>query len=210
MIVPDQPRPAPVAAADTPAFPRAGDSWTYRYVNGWKKSNPETVTVKVEESEGGRVADRMSLAGGSAADQRSHDGKLEAAERVLGSDVRVVELLPYAQSLLLQGLKSGQEKDFPDLVVGGEILRVKAKFIGQEKISVAAGSFDVLRWEIVGRPATQQSGQAAGHMAVGYVTHTFWFAPEVRRIVKIEHRTANVSQRPLDNDTLELVSFTLR
>ena len=212
LIVPDQPAPAPavVPAADTSAFPRAGDSWTYRYVNGWRKSSPQTVTVKVEESEGGRVKDRMSLAGGSGADQRSHDGKLEAGERTLGGGVSVVELLPYVQSLLQAGLKPGQEKDFPDIAVGGEIIRIKAKLIGQEKISVPAGSFDALRLEIVGLPAKPQNAQASGHMAVGFVTHTLWFAPEVRRIVKLEHRTANVSQRPLDNDTLELVSFSLR
>lgn len=211
-IVPDQPAPVTASAstAVSSAFPQAGDSWTYRYVNGWKKSSPNIVMVKVDESAGGRVTDRMSLAGGSGADQRRHDGKLEAAERALGGDVRVVELLPYAQSLLQAGFIPGQEKDLPDLAVGGEILRVKVKFIGQEKLNVPAGSFDASRLEIVGRPAKQQNAQASGHMAVGYVTHTFWFAPEVRRIVKLEHKTANVSDRPLDNDSLELLSFSLR
>ena len=211
-IVPDQPAPVTASAstAVSSAFPRAGDSWTYRYVNGWKKDSPQTIIVKVEESDGGRVTDRMTMPGGSGADQRSHDGKPEGVERSLGGDVRVVELLPYAQGLLQAGLQTGQEIALPDLVLGGEVYRIKAKLIGPEKISVAAGSFDALRVDIVGRPERQMNALASGHIVIGAIAHTLWFVAENRRAAKVRHKTTNLGGRPLDDDSLELVSFSLR
>lgn len=98
-------------------------------MNGWKKDSPQTITVTVEESNrGGSVKDRMSMAGGRGSDEQSFQGAPQAAERPLGSDVRVIELLPYAQSLLQGGLKPGQENAFPNAVlVGGQTYRIRRR-----------------------------------------------------------------------------------
>ncbi len=207
MIAPSKPALAPAAPS---IFPRAGDSWTYRYVNGWKKDSPQTVVVTVEEADGERVTDRMSLKGGRgvrSGDERSYEARIEAVERPLGSDVRIIELLPYAQVLLKEGLKPGQEKKFPDMALGIETYRVTAKIVGQEKVSVPAGSFDAWRMEILG----QRLGTALVPAQVGVVAlinHTIWFAPEIKRVVKVVHRGGNSWRAVVDDDSLELVAHT--
>lgn len=153
MIAPGKPAAAVSPPASASAFPQAGDSWTYRYVDGWKTGSPQTVMVKVQESEAGRVTDSMSLRGARSADERSHEGKPEPAERPLGGGVRVIELLPYVQSLLQEGLKSGQEKSFPDVVIQGQPFRITTKLVGQEKITVPAGTFDAVRVNVSGQRA---------------------------------------------------------
>lgn len=204
MIAPSKPAPAP--ATDS-ALPQAGDSWTYRYVNAWRKDSPQTVVVKVEESDTGRVIDRMSLHGGRVANERSFEGKPEAADRALGRDVRVLELLPYAQILLKEDLKAGQEKTFPDLVLGIETYRVKAKIVGQEQVSVPAGNFAAWRVEILGERLGSALIPAQGGV-VASITHTIWFVPEIKRVVKVTHKGGNPWRAVLDNDSLELISYT--
>jgi len=190
------------------ALPRTGDSWTYRYVNEWKKDSPQTITVTVEESDRGSVTDTMSMSGGRGSDQQSFRGTPQAAERPLGSDVRVVELLPYAQSLLQEGLKPGQEKAFPDaVVVGGQTYRIKAKLIGQEKITVPAGTFAALRVDI--------AGENVEHMNTEFLvptsfTHSLWFVPELRRVIKFAYKSVSSRNTRLDDERSELVSFALR
>jgi uncharacterized caspase-like protein len=209
--------PAPPAEAVAPpkaapglvsSPPTAGDSWTYRYVNEWKKGSPQTITVKVEESGRGSVTDTMSMSGGRGSDQQSFQGTPQGAERSLGSDVRVVELLPYAQSLLQEGLKPGQEKAFPNVVVvGGQSFQIKAKLRGQEKITVPAGTFDALRVDI--------AGENVKHMNTEFLvptkfTHSLWFAPELRRVVKFAYKSVSSRNTRLDDESSELVSFALR
>lgn len=207
MIAPTKPAPVPAAS---PGFPRAGDSWTYRYINGWKKDSPQTIVVKVEESDGGRVTDKMSLRGGRGADERTFEGKLEGAERPLGRDVRVIELLPYVQSLLLDGLKPGQERSFPDTSLGGQNFRIKAKLIRQEKVTVPAGTFDAFRVDIVGQDLTMAPPtMGVRNSIVSSFSHVIWFAPEIRRVVKVEHRSRSFSSSRVDDDTLELVASTV-
>ena len=208
LIVPEQPVPvAASSAVSSSSLPQTGDVWTYRYVNGWKKDSPQTVIVKVEESESGRVTDRMSLPGGSVADQRTYEGKPDAAERSLGRDVRIIELLPYAQRLLLDGLISGQEKDLANLALGGETYRIKAKLIGRDKIIVPAGTFDAWRVQIAGENLAHLG---LNSLVVKAFTHSLWFVPEIRRVVKFEHKSVSNRSSRLDDDSSELVSFTLR
>lgn len=209
--------PAPPAAVAPPksapdlvsALPRAGDSWTYRYVNGWKKDSPQTITVTVEESNrGGSVKDRMSMAGGRGSDEQSFQGAPQAAERPLGSDVRVIELLPYAQSLLQGGLKPGQENAFPNAVlVGGQTYRIKATLIGQEKVTVPAGTFDALRVDIVGKNVEHMNTE---YLVPTGFAHSLWFVPEIRRVVKFDYKSVSSRNSRLDDESSELVSFTLR
>lgn len=201
------PRPAVDVSA---ALPRVGDTWTYRYLNGWKPGSPRTVVVKVEEAEGGRVTDRMSMRGGRGADERTHEGVAEVIERSVGSDVRVIEMLPYVQSLL-EGLKPGQEKTLPNLALVRESYTVKLRFVGAETVTVPAGSFNASRLEIVG----QRIGSTIPHygsslVTVNQFTYTLWFAPEARRVVKAQFKSGNVHRSPLDDDSIELVSFSLR
>lgn len=205
MLVVEAPKATPDLVS---ALPRTGDSWTYRYVNEWKKDSPQTITVKVEESDRGSVTDTMSMSGGRGADERSFQGAPQAAERPLGSDVRVIELLPYAQSLLQGGLKPGQEKAFPNLVIGGgQTYRIKAKLIGQEKVTVPAGTFDAQRFDIL--------GENTGYLSLDTLvaqsfTHSVWFVPEIRRVVKFAYKSVSSRNARLDDESSELVSFSLR
>lgn len=204
------PSKADVTAAAVPGFPKTGDSWTYRYIDAWKKDSPQTVVVRVEESEGGRVTDRMTMSGGRGSDERAYEGKVDAAERALGRDVRVIELLPYLQAIPADSLAPGVARDLPKLALGGQDFRIRMTLVGQEAVVVPAGRFDALRVEIVGlregvRPTTMHQQQV-----VDEIRHTIWFAPEVRRVVKIEHRSRSSFRPRIDDDTLELVSYSLR
>lgn len=207
MLVPTKPVLVPAAA---PGYPQAGDSWTYRYVNGWKKDSPQTIVVRVEESAGSRITDRMSLQGTRSGDERSFEGWPEASERALGGDVRVVELLPYAQVLLQDGMKPGQEKNLPDISLGGQRFRIKAKLVGQEKIVVAAGTFDAVRVDIAGQALVWVDPNIAVRQASTMFSfvHSIWFSPEMRRAIKTEHRSNSLGNSRLDDDSMELVAFS--
>ena len=209
MIAPGKPAATVASSASPSAYPQAGDSWTYRYVDGWKTGSPQTVTVTVLESAGGRVRDSMSLRGARSVDERSFEGKPELVERPFGSGFRVIELLPYVQGLLQEGLKPGQEKSFPDIDIQGQAFRITTKLVGQEKTTVPAGTFDAVRVSVVGQKIRGVSiaGLTSGTSIPNTFAHAVWFVPEIRRIVKAEHRSANHVGRRVDDDTLELVSF---
>lgn len=209
IIAPAKPAATSPPADSSSAFPQTGDSWTYRYVDGWKAGSPQTVTVKVLESAGGRVTDSMSLRGARSADERSYEGKPEAAERPLGGGVRVIELLPYVQGLLQRGLKPGQEESFPDIDIQGQTFRITTKLVGQERTTVPAGTFDAVRVSVVGQKIRGVStvGPSAATSIPTTFSHAVWFVPEIKRIVKAEYRSANHVGMRVDDDMLELVSF---
>ena len=210
MISPTKPA---LASTSGSVFPQAGDSWTYRYIDGWKKDSPQTIVVKATGSKGGKVTDIMSMQGIEIEDERSYEGKPEGVERTLGQGVRVIELLPYVQRSLQEGLTLGQEKNFPDIVIGRNVYRINAKLTRREKTSVPAGTFDALRVDIIGERIGGSGGPVQHHELRSVpmsFAHTLWFAPEIRRIVKAEHKSTSGSRSRLDDDTLELVSFTLQ
>jgi hypothetical protein len=205
-------RTLPLPAADVvAALPKSGDSWSYRYVDAWKKDSPQALTVKVDESEGGRVTDRMSMRGGRGSDERTFDGKLQGNERGLGGDVRVIELLPYLQNLLQEGIKPGEERALADLALGGQTYRVRLRLVGRETLAVPAGSFEASKFEVLGQRMSHWQGSPGGDSRIPKTfTHSVWFVPEVRRVVKVEHKSMASTGSRVEDDTLELVSFALR
>jgi hypothetical protein len=82
---------------------------------------------------------------------------------------------------------------------------VTVRELGWEKIAVPAGSFQALRVEINGQ--REYVVNAAGQ--VGRFSVVVWYSPEVKRSVKLEHRTWSTYLGSIPNgyDVVELLSY---
>ena len=79
---------------------------------------------------------------------------------------------------------------------------VEVEVVAYEKIRVPAGDFDAFKLSAVERLRGQSP---IGSVYAGETTRTYWYAPSVRAIARIENRDLY-----LGPSTVELVSFELR
>ena len=75
-----------------------------------------------------------------------------------------------------------------------------------EEVSVPAGSYRALRYEIDGeREASAQFFVRGGNTSRFKVN--VWYSPDIQRIVKLEHRMWTDSATPYTDDTMELLEY---
>jgi hypothetical protein len=202
------------AAAIDPSLPKempqAGDSWTYVVRDVMYKPNDRSrkyvhtvrnvtrgAIVEVVTTQGAQVAENAFSADFNAfyrpgpqmlevAPYMTAFRKLQAGE-VFGA-VRIGGLEP-----LLQAASGDVPYSFEN-----------ARVVGQERISVPAGSFDALRVELGGRVSNALISGNAVMRGYAEFKQTVWYAPQVKRVVKVLAEGANFAT------AYELESYSLR
>jgi len=198
------PQPAPVVVALPPAFPRAGDTWTYahidlryrpddrsrRYVHTIRSSSVDAIVEEIA------VNDLVVAT-------RTHTRALEATWRS-----NVLEVAPFL--LAFRRLGAGDRfGPIPIAGIGGanvatgdEALVLRGARVGErEQVTVPAGSFEAVRTTIEAGAALawlNPNDTARGHRDV---TVTVWHAPAVRRSVRV------LVEGPGIAEAYELLSF---
>lgn len=187
-----KPAAAPAASAGggaaAPGLPAAGSSWTYAHVDRQYSRRQTEFTVQVLRVDGAAVEEAVSASAGASTRRVVNSGELRILEQPFNSSVVLMELAPYM--IAANGGKApadpGRVSGYP---IGGAglapwITRVLVQ--DWEQVTVPAGTFRVLRVEVNGdreRPAFTNVNN------IGRFRITAWFAPEVNRYVRLEHRT---------------------
>lgn len=184
------------------SLPKAGDTWTYRWREG--KANPErTMVVTATSVTGDTVVDQATIDGGSPPIESKH----VRGSYIIAQGASVYSpYLPVFVTLPARG--SAGRVQFLDPVCSGRyICDAKARVLGNETVTVPAGTFTALK------VAVEQSWApafAGAYAARGGRRLTVWYAPEARRVVKYSSRSI-VGGAPMETDfEIELVSFQVK
>jgi hypothetical protein len=194
-------------AALPPDMPRPGDLWKYRYVDGFSGTAKELFIPRVVAVHPDEIDDVLYVDGGnSAGSERAFTSKssLAMAERPLRSVPRL-EFGPYLQAFK-PDLPFGSFGPFTAPAVDGEPWQFKGRLLGNEMVSVPAGTFDTMKIELSG---TRGPGGGPPRASAVQARYVIWYAPKAKRYVKYEANTWNQYFQPLAKDRFELLEFKL-
>ncbi len=198
------PEPARTPPADA-RLPRAGETWTYSTSGKWPTSPRRTVVIGVQAVAGGQVTDslRADAASGVPGEVRNLPASAPGFVTwgLLGN-----EFSPYLGAFAdLAGL--GTQRGFATPSVDGQWGQwySEARVVGQEAVTVPAGRFNAYKVEVT---SNRQPSGGAGSMQVEPVRihYLIWYAPEVKRYVKMQRRLIVASGAENERDVFELVA----
>ena len=205
---------APVApSAALPAvLPRVGDTWEYRMRSKWATVPPRTYAHLVTAVSAREVTETMSLVA-------SPDGA--AARQAFTPDTRFVEwrgrgfyLLEFNPFLdAFGGLQNAAALSALPAMPAENPLQAgwygRARIRGSESVTVPAGTFKSLKVEIdSNRAPTEGLGSRSSEPVRTLLT--LWYAPEVKRTVKMVRIVLTEEGKHLDEDTYELVRYRVQ
>lgn len=207
---PIRPRPAiperspDVVSAVNAALPRPGESWTYRTSGKWPTSPRRDIVISVQAVRDGLVTDalRADAEARIVGDSRRAIGSRPA---FLKWDQLGLEYSPYLGAFRDLGTL-GSLSDFPtpDVDNWGQWYS-QAKVLGRETVNVPGGSFDAFKVEVwSSRSATGGATQAS--IEPVRMHYLVWYAPEVKRYVKMQRRVISANSREIEKDLFELVA----
>jgi uncharacterized caspase-like protein len=198
--------PPAVAAGASDRMPRVGDTWTYRYVDGWKGESGAPLTYQVTQVSAKEIRENY-LIGNQAPLALTHTNELKVPAERLDPQPRV-EMFPY---LVAFGIPDDKEQwDDVTFVPGAnytsrEPWRLKAKVVGRESVKVPAGRFKAIKIELTG-----DRGRVWGYFSAPvWAKHTLWYVPEVKRVVRHEFESIDGRGKDADRGAYELLSYKL-
>lgn len=194
-------RTEPAAAADGVA-PRVGESWTYRTSGKWPTSPKRNIVIAVQSVANGVVTDGLR-AEGIAADVRRSTG---AKPMFMSWNEIGTEFSPYLAAY--NDMNSlGTLRGFATPDVGGYWTQwySEGKVIGQETVTVPAGSFQAHKVEVWSTRRATGGPTQAGIEPVR-IQYLIWYAPSAKRYVKMQRRVISASGAENERDVFELVA----
>ena len=200
------PEPPPEPPVQGP-LPGAGDYWTYRITGRWASSGKRTVRVSAVAVDTTAVDEvQMQVEGENqqTIGQRRVTGPVA---RVVHSRALGTEFSPYL--VAYGGLDGGASWDAIPTPDSNNFWRdwfSKGGVDGEERVNVPAGSFNATLVEI--NSARNPSGSPAERETEPVrVSYRIWYAPEVKRYVKMVRDTRAASGQVMDTDTFELLDY---
>jgi hypothetical protein len=191
-------------------MPQVGDTWTYVVRDMRFKPDDRTrkVVHTVRTSARGAIVEVVT-ARGAEIGQHAYSADFGAYYR---SGVDVVEFAPFAAAFhsLRPGERFGEVKvqglEGHSAWVSGEVpYRFESgRVVGPEQVTVAAGTFDTLRVELLGRVSNLALGGSAIVRGYAEFRQTVWYAPQVKRVVK------SFAEGPNFATLYELEAYSLR
>lgn len=195
-----------------PGLPAVGTTWTYKSVERIYSDRPIEVTVRVVRVDGDVVEELVTSNASGAKDlRRDVDArKARFLDYPLASDSDLIELSPYL-------LAVGEGKPPADISVptgypmGASglpswIIAIDER--GWEQVTVGAGTFRALRIDVTGKRG--QGIRGRGNDAEGRFKMSVWYAPEVKRFVRLEREVWSAdtfSPQKTGDDVVELLAY---
>ena len=171
-------------------LPPVGATWKYRYTDLKYSRVQHQFTVRVDGVDGWVVSETFTPDGAASRQRvRTEVGADEARflERALGGERTALEFNPYFFAYDGEGRDAGAATGYPVGPSSNALWSTRTKVTRNVPVRVPAGSFNTLMVEIEGERAasTEVSRRAVdtGRFAV-----TVWYAPEVKRYVRLENR----------------------
>lgn len=198
--------PAATPSASSPGgMPNRGESWTYRSSGKWPTSPKRSFQIVVQSAADGVITDTLRMidpAGSSGEARRSRGGKPDFISwPELG-----IEFSPYLGVLgELSRLEAQSGFPTPELDAQWSQWYSRLKWLGQESVSVPAGTFNSHKVEVWSNRHATGTRVMRTSEPVG-VHYYVWYAPEVKRYVKMQRRILAASGTELENDVIEMVA----
>jgi len=197
------PPPLPPRPIDAARAPKVGDTWQYRYSSAWNNVAPRMLWNSVTSVTGEGVGDRLSV------DARSASGPAQ----LFTSGFQIVafpypglvveEFSPYF--LAFGPAAVGERGAVAMPPASWSQWTASARVVGNEGVTVPAGSFEATRVDIIGnRFFTAGMDNAADPVTLNA---TAWFAPAAKRMVRFTYQTQAALFNLLSRDLYELVSY---
>jgi hypothetical protein len=192
-------------------LPAAGSQWVYGFIDRQYGRRQIDVTVRVMRVNGSSIDESVAPSGsGERETQRSVSaGEARFFTHRFANGEELTEFAPYF--LAVNGEKTPAiaiaATGYP---VGSSSLpgfTSTAQIQGWEQVTVPAGTFRALRVEMAGNRRLDFFTRDA---VAGRFKLTVWYAPEVRRFVRLEHMAWSAyrdAPAQLNHDVVELLSF---
>jgi len=202
------------AGAAAPGLPSVGTAWVYGYNDRIFGRGQTEITVRVVRADSTSVEEHLAASASQAREARRTVIAAEARffDYPLSSSTSLVELAPYLFSA--NGGKVPTEIAIPiDYPQGGAALpgwAMTARLIDWEQVTVPAGTFRAFHVEVRGKrkgPVNTRTAESS-HFTLG-----IWYAPDVKRCIRIEHRVwskGGADNRLIVHDVVELLSYKPR
>jgi serine protease Do len=203
----------PGAVAAAPGMPAAGTTWVYGYIERIFGRRQIEYSVRVLRVIDAVVEEALTFAGSGSKDARRVVDAREARflEQRLDANATLIELAPY-----LVAASNGKEPAAPLRPMGYPIgdatlsdWLTSARLLDWEQVTVPAGTFRALRVEIDGK---RERPPFTNHVVAGSFRLTAWYAPEVQRLVRLEHQvrggSISGSGGLVAHDVVELLKYS--
>lgn len=195
------PAPQPPAAARAPLVPVPGDTWSYRYVDGFRRGEVDRLTYRVERVGDAGIDETLRVQKRPDYASRITVPREPRFVGHAGLDYAPPDFAPYLQAF--QALEQGAALPTVKRVFTSDAtIPMTMRVAGREKVTVPAGTFDAIKVVAEGRGETFVN-RIPMHSVV-----TIWYAPEARRFVKFDARTYERTL-PQELATFELVDYKL-
>jgi len=193
-----------VAREVNAALPRPGESWTYRTSGKWPTSPRRDIVIAVQSVRDGLVTDTLRADADAriVGDSRRSIGSRPA---FLKWDQIGLEYSPYLGAFRDLGTL-GTLSNFatPDVDTWSQWYS-EAKVVGRETVNVPGGSFEAFKVEVwSSRGAT--GGTTLAPIEPVRMHYLVWYAPQVKRYVKMQRRMLSAAGREMEKDVFELVA----
>lgn len=191
--------------------PVAGAAWKYGYVDAMYGRHNQTFTIEAAAAGEAAVTESLTVEGAPPR-QSSIDARASRfVLRSLAGGKTLIEFSPYAQP----GTDGGPlpqwppPTGYPTSYASYLEWTVSVRAVGWESISVPAGTFRALRVEVAGTRGSDPEIPWQAKQA-GRFHYSAWYAPEVRRYVKLRHQSWAMTASPFGDEIVELLSFQPR
>jgi serine protease Do len=171
-------------------LPPVGATWKYRYTDLKYSRVQHQFTVRVDAVDGWLVSETFAPDGAASRQRvRTDVGADEARflERALGTDRTALEFNPYFFAYDGEGRNAGPATGYPMGASSNALWSTRTKVTRNVPVRVPAGSFNTLMVEIEGERAASTEVSRRGVDTSRFAV-TVWYAPEVKRYVRLENR----------------------
>jgi hypothetical protein len=193
------------------ALPRVGDTWEYRMRSKWPTVEPRTYAHVVTAVSGREVAETMSVV--ASADGTPVRQAVTPDTRFVewrGRGFYLLEFNPFLEAF--GGLQSAAAiSGLPSMPAENPFhagWSSRGRLRGSESVTVPAGTFQSLKVEIDSTRRRPKGWDALPRARA--VLLTLWYAPEVKRTVKMVRVVLTEEGMHLDEDTYELVRYRVQ
>jgi hypothetical protein len=194
----------PPRPVDRARAPRVGDTWRYAYRSAWKQDAPRMIDYAVVSVTDQGIGDRLTLDGAASPwDERLFNSGFALVERPFPGLV-VRDFSPYLEAFGPPGPGTFTVAMPPAQF--GTAWSGTASVVGTEQVITAAGSFAATRVQIYGsRPFIGMDDTADPVQ----IFATAWYAPAVKRIIKLDFLSQAQRLNPLARDHYEIASYRI-
>jgi len=209
--------PAAMRSAALPGYPATGTVWVYRITEQRFGTRKTEVQVRADRVDADTVDESIHRVGQAASMARRVVATHEQAfvKYPLGGDGFFTEFAPY----LLTGKAAGEPPSSvkaigysipPDACAPPRMeWTAQAKSADWEQVTVPAGTYRALRYDVEGSGVPRPAATAGTgcNRVVSDFRMRVWYAPDVGRIVKLEHLTFAQATLPEGSDLVELLEY---